>query len=129
MATTKDKILWTDCLGGLAVGVIVLLIHRLLSHWENLPASIVVTMGCANLLYGSYSLYVTTRNPRPRYLISILSAANMCWLLVCVGIVLIFRNEISLLGFLLVLGEGVYVSALGFTEWRMRDALSVNIDQ
>lgn len=129
MATTKDKILWTDCLGGLTVGVIVLLFHRFLSHWENLPISIVLTMGCVNLLYGSFSLYVTTRYPRPRYLISILAAANMCWLLVCIGIVVSYRNEIALLGFLLVLGEGMYVSALGYIEWRMRYALSVNINQ
>ncbi len=126
MATSNDKILWTDCLGGLFVGTVVLLIHPLLSQWENLPVGVIIAMGCTNLLYGSYSLYVTTRNPRPRVLVSILAAANMFWLLVCIGIVVSFRTEIAPLGILLVLGEGVYVSLLGFTEWRWRDSLSDN---
>ena len=126
METRNDKILWTDCIGGICVGIIVLVIHRFLSQWENLPVAVIIAMGCTNLLYGSYSFYVTTRNPRPRVLVSVLAAANMFWLLVCIGIVVSFRRDISALGILLVLGEGVYVSLLGFTEWRWRDALSGN---
>ncbi len=124
METLNEKILWADCLGGICVGIIVLVIHPFLSQWENLPVPVIIAMGCVNLLYGSFSLYATTRNPRPRFLVSTLAAANMFWLLVCISIVVSFRREISALGILLVLGEGVYVSVLGYTEWRWRDALA-----
>ena len=55
------KILWLDCIGGLVVGTVVLIFASLLSDWEGLPKTTVRFMGIANLAYGSYSFYVTTR--------------------------------------------------------------------
>lgn len=118
------KILWLDCLGGLTVGVLVLATCSLLSLWENLPVGVVIAMGLANLLYGSYSLYVTTRKPRPLPLVSGLAVANMSWLLVCIAIAVIYWQRITGLGLLHVLGEGIYVAGLGVVQWQWRQKLS-----
>ena len=123
-ARSNDRILWIDCLGGLVVGCVVVGLCRPLSDLENLPVSAVVFMGLTNLTYGGYSLYVTTRNPRPMILVQVLAIANMCWLACCLVIVNIYWSQISTLGWLHVIGEGVYVASLGYLEWRWRYRLS-----
>ena len=124
MSNSNDKILWVDCLGGLIVGCVVLSIYKLLNDWESLPTSIVVSMGVANLAYGSYSLFVTTRNPRPLMMVKLLAVANMFWLIVCLAIATAFWRQISVLGILHVVGEGIYVAALGLAQWRWRMLLA-----
>lgn len=119
-----SRILWVDCLGGLVVGLLVLFGREQICEWENLPLSIVVGMGAANLLYGSFSLYVTLQQRRPRRLVEMLAVANIAWLLVCLAIVLKHSSEMSLVGFVHVIGEGVYVAALGIMEWSWRTELS-----
>ena len=111
-----------DCLGGLVVGCVFVGLCRPLSDWENLPVGAVVFMVLTNLTYGGYSLYVTTRNPRPMMLV--LAIANMFWLACCLVIVNIYGSQISTLGWLHVIGEGVYVALLGYLEWRWRYRLS-----
>ena len=118
------RILWLDCLGGLAVGVIVVAFCWPISNWEGLPLVVVLAMGMVNLAYGSFSLYVTTRKNRPLSLIKILAIANMFWLLVCCVIVVVHWNQISILGILHLIGEGIYVAALGKVEWKLKDSLA-----
>jgi len=120
----SDRILWVDCLGGLAVGLIVFVFCRLISEWQNLPLKVVLLMGAANLIYGCYSLYVTTRKQRPSGLVKLLSIANMVWLLVCSAIVVMYWSQISLFGMAHVIGEGIYVAGLGFVEWKMKESLA-----
>lgn len=124
MKALTKRLLWVDCLGGLFVGVVVMFFCRQLSDWEQLPPSVVLLMGAANLGYGGYSLFVTTRKPRPLALVKILAMANMAWLVVCLIIFSMYRNEISAFGTLHVLGEGVYVAALGYAEWMAKDSLA-----
>lgn len=124
MTHSNDRILWIDCLGGLIVGCAVIACHQVLSDWENLPIRIVIGMGVANVLYGSYSLYVTTRRSRSIGLIQLLAIANMSWLFVCIGIAASHWPEISAFGLLHVIGEGAYVAGLGYTEWRLQKTLA-----
>lgn len=124
MSNSSDRILWVDCLGALIVGCVVLSIYKLLSDWESLPTAIVFSMGIANLAYGSYSVFVTTRKPRPLLMVKILAIANMFWLIVCVAIATAFWQQMSFLGVLHLVGEGIYVAALGLTEWKWRMLLS-----
>lgn len=119
-----QKVLWLDCLGGLVVGAVVLLGCKYLSRWENLPVEVLMGLGVANLAYGGYSLFVTTRNPRSLRLIEILALANMSWPLVCLGLTCFFWQDITVLGLLHLIGEGIYVGGLGYTEWRLRFLLS-----
>ena len=118
------RILLLDCTGGICVGIAVLGMCQLLSELEGLPLSVVILMGVANLVYGGYSLLVATRQNRTINMIGLLAFANMAWLLVCLAIAAAYRTEITVLGLLHVLGEGVYVAGLGYTEWRMRRTLT-----
>ena len=81
-------------------------------------------MGIANLVYGFYSLYVTTQKPRPLRLVQILAVANMAWLIACLSIATFFWQEISILGLVHVVGEGIYVAALGAVEWKFQKNLA-----
>ncbi len=120
----RDWLLWLDCVGGLLVGALVLCFHSWLSQIEGLPASTVVVMGGANLVYGFFSLFVTTRRVRPARLIQALAVANMFWLVVCVGVVVVWWDVVTLLGVSLIVGEGLYVATLGAVEWLWRDHLA-----
>ena len=124
LLNSKRKILWVDCVGGLAVGVIVLLGCRLISRLDSLPLWVIIGFGIANLVYGAYSLWLTTRKPRPLILLKVLALANMAWLAVCVAIVATHWQEISLFGVCHKLGEGIYVAGLGMVEWKWRHQLS-----
>ena len=124
MSGSIDKILWFDCIGGLIVGCVVLAMYKLMSDWESLPAAVIFSMGVANLAYGSYSLFVTTRQPRPLVMVKLLAIANMFWLIVCLVIATAYWQQISILGMLHVVGEGIYVAALGLAEWKWRLLLS-----
>ena len=124
LSVNKQNVLWVDCIGGLIVGVLILCACKLISHWDSLPLSIVLGVGFANLAYGGYSLWVTTRKPRPAIFVKILALANMAWLIVCVVIIASHWNEISIFGILHKLGEGIYVASLGIVEWRWRETLS-----
>lgn len=117
-------ILWLDCIGGIFVGVCVLIFANQICKLESLPLSVVVFMGIANLVYGLYSLFVTTRRVRHVNLVKLLACANMAWLLVCLGVAVTYWNQINGLGLLHVLGEGAYVFLLGLTEWRLKDELA-----
>lgn len=125
-AGKKDNILWLDCIGGLIVGVLVLLACQLFSYWTGLSLSIILTIAFANLAYGGYSIWVTTRNPRQLIFVNALAIANMAWLLVCLLIVVFNWDEISIFGIIHVLGEGIYVATLGYTEWQWREALATS---
>ncbi len=126
MTTSRDWILWLDCLGGLLVGVLVLLGYPFLVRIEGLPESTVISMGVANLIYGAFSLFVTTRQRRHIGLVRTLALANMAWLAVCVGIVVRWFNTATAVGVLLIVGEGVYVAALGLIEWTWRAILATS---
>ena len=124
MVKNRGWILWLDCVGGLLVGVLVLCFHSWLSRLEGLPESMVVVMGLANLVYGLFSLFVTTRPVRPARLIQTLAVANLFWLVVCVGVVLVWWDVITSVGVSLIVGEGVYVATLGAVEWLWREHLA-----
>lgn len=124
--SSRDWLLWTDCIGGLTVGALVLSVHQFLSRIEGFPAFVIIFIGTANLAYGSFSLFVTTRNPRPIGLIKALAVANIAWLIVCLGIVFWWFKSATVVGILLVLGEGIYVASLGILEWNWRGLLAID---
>ena len=124
MIPNKQNILWVDCIGGLVVGTAVLVFFRQVALLGGLPSAIVIGMGVANLAYGSYSLFVTTRKRRAKVLVEYLSVANLSWLIVCVFIVTFNWERVTPLGILHVIGEGIYVAGLGAAEWIWKNELS-----
>jgi hypothetical protein len=125
MKPARDWILWIDCLGGLIVGLLVLLIHPFLSRIQGLPKLTIIFIGIANLAYGSYSQFVTTRKRRTIGLVKMLALANMAWLFVCLGILILWFNVLTMIGIVMVVGEGIYVATLGLTEWKWRTDLTL----
>ena len=119
----KKNILWFDCIGGLLVGILVLMACRLISGLDSLPLWVILSVGIANLVYGSYSLWLATRRPRPILPLKILAIANMAWLGACLTIVAVFWQSISLFGILHKLSEGIYVATLGYLEWKWRNTI------
>ena len=120
----KQNILWLDCIGGLLVGVLILSFSNLISELDGLPLGIIRFVGFANLIYGSFSIWVTTRSPRKMILVKILALANIAWLVVCITIVATYWNDISWFGTIHKLVEGIYVSSLGVIEWRWLKSLT-----
>jgi hypothetical protein len=126
MNTLQRTLLWIDGLGGLIAGLITLLLCSWLSTLHGLPTSIILFVGIANLLYGSYSTPLAMRSTRPVALIRLLALANMAWGVVCVGLVIWHWETITVFGLIHILGEGLYVAGLGVVEWRWREALCVD---
>jgi len=118
-----SSLLWIDCLGGLAVGVLVLALSPWLSRLYAMPESFVIALGSANLAYGAFSLSLARRAVRPRALLQLLIGANLAWAVFCVIASAIFAAQASAYGLALLLLEGAYVGGLGLLEWRFLDAL------
>lgn len=120
---TRD-LLWIDSRAGLAVGVGVLLGARWLSDWFGLPRELLLVMGAANLLYGTYSGVLRTR-PRPRPLAAIVALvlANAAWAVGCLVAAVHFVPTASVFGVIHLAGEGIIVGTLAALEWRARDTL------
>ncbi len=119
----RPRLLWVDSLGGLGVGAGVLILSTWLSELQGLPWQVLVFMGVANLVYGSYSLSLVLRARRTTPQIALLAGANMAWLLVCIAIAWIYHDVMTIFGDLHVIGEGIYVAGLGAVEWRRRATL------
>ena len=94
--------------------------HGWLSRWTQLPQGLVFFMGIANLAYASYSFSLAVRSQRSPTLINLLVAANLAWSLLLFVWVVVFFDTASLLGFVYLLSESLFVGGLAVLEWRSR---------
>jgi len=117
------NLLWVDCIAGLSVGIGVLLLHGWLSQMYHLPTNLVLVMGVFNLLYGCYSLSLALRSKRPKNLIRGLAIANMAWGVICILLLVIFRDSASMFAYAVLIFEAIFVGGLGYLEWRWRKLL------
>jgi len=120
----RTAILWLDCLGALSVGTLVLLFSSFLSELGGLTVQVVSGLGIANLVYGTCSLFITLSRPRRLGLIRLLALSNMAWLVVCISLAVVYHSAVTGLGLVHLLGEGIYVAGLGYTEWRWQRSLT-----
>ena len=125
MNLRPSQLLWVDCLAGFAVGVGVLLLSSWLSDLYQLPFRLIIFMGIANLTYASYSFSLARRTVRPIKLILLLAAANVFWAVVCLFLLALHRDSVSLIGAAVLVFEAVFVGGLGLLEYRWRDQLTV----
>jgi hypothetical protein len=119
----RRHLLWIDGSGGLFVGAVVLLICGWLSELYGLPYKLLIFIGVANVLYGSYSTSLAMRSVRPAKLILLLVVANLTWAIVCMILAFTNRESVSLFGLAHLVGEGLYVGGLACMEWRWRELL------
>lgn len=119
----RDRILWIDGAAGTFVGIASLILLSWLVPLYQLPRNIVILITAANLIYGSYALYVASRKKRPIELVIALAAANLTWMFVCVGLLVLYGKQASIFGWLHIAGEGAFVTMLAVLEWRWRFTL------
>ncbi len=124
MPAIRKNILWIDCLGAFAVGLLFVFLASWLSSLFSLPAVQVRALGAVNLLYGSYSFSLARRQRRPLALIKILVFANATWTLICLLAVYRLANQASPFALAHFTLEGLWVAFLAKIEWEERDRLA-----
>ena len=123
-----SNLLWIDCTAGAAVGLLVLVFTAQLSHLQALPQALLLFMGAANVLYASFSFFLTTRSKRPMPLIKLLVVANGFWSLVCVCLAVAFADTANFLGLGHLIAEAIFVGSLAAQEWKWRVQLMQRTD-
>jgi hypothetical protein len=118
------SLLWIDSRAGLAVGATMLMLSSWLSRLYGLSHPLVVGMGIANVVYGTYSFLLERRAVRPRAALMLLIAANAAWAVACFAMAFHFATSATVLGIAVLVFEGVFVGGLALLEWRYRGALA-----
>ncbi len=116
-------LLWIDSGAGLSAGVVVLALAGWLGDVYRLPRPLLVGMGLANLVYGTYSGTLARRAHRPRGLLVLLVLANATWAALCLLAAASFADRASAFGLAHLVGEGLFVGGLAALEWRERERL------
>ena len=94
-----------------------------LAEWLVQPASRVGDRHrVANLAYGSSSTTLASRLGGREDDLSV-DLANLAWGVVCLVLIILWRDVISWLGLAHLGLEGIYVAGLGCLEWRCRELL------
>ncbi|MEM6797791.1 MAG: hypothetical protein AAF725_27730 [Acidobacteriota bacterium] len=119
-----SRLLWIDGLGAAAAGLGVLALCGWLSELHRLPEGLIVFLGVVNLAYACYSLPLAMASRRSMLRIQILVVANAAWALVCFGLAWAHGGAASQWGLAHLVGEGLYVGALAWLEWRSRSLLA-----
>jgi hypothetical protein len=122
MDARAQAILRLDGAAGGAVGLLVLALHTWVAQLHAFPPSLVLFVGAANLAYGAYSGTLAIRaargKPPSRRAIDVLIAANTCWGVVSVALLVATHRFASVFGLAHVALEGLFVVALAAAEWR-----------
>ena len=121
----RRNLLWIDGLAALIAGILMLVLSGWLSWLYELPYGLLIFMGCINLAYSCYSLSLARRATRPIQLIWLLVAANSFWAIVCFVLAYHHGADASWFGLAHFIGEGIFVGALAFLEFRWRRMLLV----
>ncbi len=116
-------LLWIDCTAGALAGILVLALSGWLAPLEGLPREVLLFTGAMNLVYASYSCSLAVRRVRPLPLVTLLVAANLAWVPVCVALAVAYRAVATPFGFAHLLGEALFVGGLALLEWRHRGSL------
>ena len=116
-------LLWIDCTAGALAGTLVLALSGWLAQLEGLPRGVLIFTGATNLVFASYSCSLAVRRIRPLPLVTLLVAANLAWVPVCVALAVTFRDVATPFGFAHLLGEALFVGGLALLEWRHRALL------
>ena len=123
MSPRARRVLWVDGGAGLVVGVVVLALHRWLAGLYGFHPDLVLAIGAANVVYGSYSTTLAVRASSGRVpsrrAVDLLVAANLAWAVVCVALIGVTWRWASWVGLGVVAFEGVFVAVLATIERRV----------
>lgn len=118
------SLLWIDCSGGLAVGILMLVLAEWLERLYALPSSLYTAIAAANIAYGTFSLVLALSQRRSVRLIVLLALANAGWGVVCVIAAVAMAGRASVFGQLHLLSECAVVVWLARMEWRYRATIA-----
>jgi hypothetical protein len=119
-----NSLLWIDSRAGLTVGATVLAFSGWWSRLYGLPHPLVLGMGIANVVYGSYSFVLERRATRSSAALMLLIVANAAWSVVCFALAVTFAASASALGTGVLVFEGIFVGGLAALEWTHRATLA-----
>ena len=113
-------LLWIDCSAAAAVGAsgLVLSASGYFVSLTGFPGWLLVLVGCANILYASYSFSIASAARHSARAVRFLVLANAVWSLVCVSMVTALSSSATLLGMSYLIGEAAFVASLAYFEWR-----------
>ena len=117
-------VFWLDGLSASIAGVAVLWLRATLAELYALPVVLITFIGAVNVAYSTLGLTLAVRARRSATMIAALAIANGAWAIFCGVLAANVAQRAHALGLAHVLGEGLYVAALGAVEWRNRHALS-----
>jgi hypothetical protein len=120
------NILWVDCIGAIATGILLIALSSLIGPLFGLPRWLVVAHGLVHLSYGSFSLSLAVRKTRPLYLIKLLVFANASWAVLCIIFATIAFSAATGFAVAQFALEGMYVGLLALIEWKRRGILSAS---
>lgn len=120
----QKNILWIDCGAAALAGMLVLFAVQCLSSLYHLPKNVIIFIGCVNLLYACYSFLLANYKNRSILLINMLVVANSMWGLICLIMLWMFWQEITIFAIIHILGEAFFVSSLARLEYLWRQQLS-----
>jgi hypothetical protein len=113
------RLLWFDCLAAAVAGTAMLALGGRLAPLLGLPRGVLLFIALVNLAYGAFSFSLARRPMAPAALVKVLVAANLSWVVVCVGMAIHFAGPESRLGAALMAGEGIFVGTLAVIEGRV----------
>lgn len=108
-----------DWIAGATAGVLVLVLHQWLTALYQLPRTLLLFIGCANLAYACVSFTLDQRRQGERVpFLRAMAVANMLWAIGCAIMAAVWAGRASLFGMGQLIGEGLFVGWLGLLEWR-----------
>ena len=113
-----NRLIWTDGLAALSVGVGMLPLRHFLADLLQLPLWLIVAQAVTNLCYATYSLSLARRREKPVVMVRLLSIANMGYAFFAICLLRYFYNTCSSWGVAFFVAEVVFIGGLGILEWK-----------
>jgi hypothetical protein len=117
------KLPWIDGFAALSAGALVFVFRGLLTDFYGLSYQFLTTIALVNTLYSVFGLTLGVLRRRPAWLLTALISANLLWAAACIVFAGRAPAGVTLWGYGHLVGEGAFVAALAFLEWRYRRSI------
>ena len=112
------KLPWIDGFAALSAGVLVFVLRGLLADLYGLSYQFLTLITSVNTLYSVFGLTLGALRRRPAWLLTAPIAANLLWAVACIVFAVRAPASTTIWGYGQLVGEGAFVAALAFLEWR-----------
>ncbi len=118
--TDLRKMFLIDGIGALVSAFLLGIILTMFQEYIGMPTWILTILSLIALLFAIYSLncfFWVKQNQR--FFLRIIACFNFSYCLITAGMLVIFRNQLTLLGFTYFLGEIIFILGLVFLEFNL----------